>query len=206
MMHSTVHLEFNLLFVGSWDKIVRAIDLKTGEVDRSFVASREAIKCLHLYDKWLFVAGFDPVVRAYDLSNGQIKMFEGHKSCILAIKSIKMLKEDGSLKFEWLFTCSDDGTVRIWDLKTTACIEEMIGHKDGVTCMTFANNQIFTGSYDKNMIVWDLADVEQKIYENQRMRAEDIRSRKFEVFEAHMESKGKRKKAKGKKSKKGKKK
>jgi hypothetical protein len=33
------------------------------------------------------------------------------------------------------------------------------------------------------------------------MRAEDIRSRKFEAFEAYMESKGKRKKGKGKKKK-----
>lgn len=70
MMYSTVHSEFSLLFVGSWDKIVRAIDLKSGEVDRSFVASKDAIKCLHLYDKWLFVSGFDPVVRSYDLSTG----------------------------------------------------------------------------------------------------------------------------------------
>ncbi len=70
MLFSTLHSELGLLFVGSWDKIVRAIDLKTGEVDRSFVASKDAIKCLHLYEKWLFVSGFDPVVRAYDLSTG----------------------------------------------------------------------------------------------------------------------------------------
>ena len=70
---STVHTEHNLLFTGSWDKQVRAIDLKTGEVDRAFVASKDAIKCLHLYDKWLFVGGCDPVVRAYDLSNGNMK-------------------------------------------------------------------------------------------------------------------------------------
>lgn len=36
---SVVHAEHNLLFTASWDRIVRAIDLKTGEIDRSFVAS-----------------------------------------------------------------------------------------------------------------------------------------------------------------------
>lgn len=65
-----MHADHNLVFTGSWDKMVRAIDLKTGEVDRAFVASREAIKCLHLFDKWLFVAGMDPVIRAYDLTTG----------------------------------------------------------------------------------------------------------------------------------------
>ena len=39
MYCSLVHNDLNLLFTGSWDKIVRAIDLKTGEVDQSFVAA-----------------------------------------------------------------------------------------------------------------------------------------------------------------------
>lgn len=47
----------DFLFTGSWDKSVKAIDLKTGEVDRSFIASTEAVLCMHLYDKWLFVSG-----------------------------------------------------------------------------------------------------------------------------------------------------
>ena len=70
MLYTCIHLEHNLLFAGSWDKIVRAIDLKNGEIDRSFVASKEAIKCMHIYDKYLFVAGMDPVIRAYDLTTG----------------------------------------------------------------------------------------------------------------------------------------
>jgi len=65
--YSLVHEAHNLLFTGSWDKQVRAIDLHSGEIDRAFVAAKDAIKCLHLYDKWLMVGGCDPVVRAFDL-------------------------------------------------------------------------------------------------------------------------------------------
>jgi WD40 repeat protein len=140
IFYSCVHEQHNLLFTGSWDKIVRAIDLKTGEVDRSFVASRDAIKCLHLFDKWLFVSGCDPIVRAYDLVTGNIKTFEGHLSWVLSIKTLVNKKEDGSIKSEWLFTSSDDNTIRIWDIKTCQCLEELIGHKNGVTCMTFVEN------------------------------------------------------------------
>jgi hypothetical protein len=43
-----------------------------------------------------------------------------------------------------------------------------------------------------------LTEIEEKIRETQIMMAEDIRSKKFEAFEAYMESKGKRKKAKAK--------
>ena len=67
--------------------------------------------------------------------------------------------------------------------------------------MAFCNNQLHTGSFDHYVIVWDLKETELRIYEQQRMLAEDLRSRKFEAFESYMESKGKRKKPKGKKGK-----
>ena len=57
--YSCADLERNLLFVGSYDRSVKAIDLKTGEVDRSFIASREAIKCLLIHENCLYVAGDD---------------------------------------------------------------------------------------------------------------------------------------------------
>jgi WD40 repeat protein len=50
-------IEPQMLFVGSWDKMVRAIILQQGIVDRAFVASREAIKCLHQHENKLYVAG-----------------------------------------------------------------------------------------------------------------------------------------------------
>jgi len=129
-----------LLFTGSWDKIVRAIDIKTGEIDRSFVASREAINCLHLWDKWLFVSGIDPVIRAYDLTTGQVKLFEGHRSWVLQMTTNIVYKEDGSIKYQWLFSASDEGAIRIWDITTQRCLENLEGHNNGVTQMAFCNN------------------------------------------------------------------
>lgn len=135
-----MHKQHNFLITGSWDRIVRAVDLKNGEIDRSFVASRQAIKCLHLYDKWLFVGGMDPIVYAYDLTSGDVKSYEGHQSWVLSITTHVILKEDGSIKSQWLLTGSDDTTVRIWDIVSTKCMEKLIGHTDGVTCIAFANN------------------------------------------------------------------
>ena len=139
--------------------------MKTGEIDRAFVAAKDAIKCLHLYDKYLFVGGCDPVIRAYDLTSGQMKTFEGHRSWVLCINTLQITKKDGGVA-DWLFSSSDDNTIRIWDLKTGACLEELIGHTNGVLTMAFANNSLFTGSYDHCMIMWDLNEIEQKIYEN----------------------------------------
>ncbi len=57
----------NLLFVGSFDHSVKAIDLVNGEVDRSWIASRESIKCLMIHNDKLYVAGDESVIREYDL-------------------------------------------------------------------------------------------------------------------------------------------
>jgi WD40 repeat protein len=36
----------NMLFTASWDKMVRCIDLESNKVVKSFIASKEAIKCM----------------------------------------------------------------------------------------------------------------------------------------------------------------
>ena len=56
-----------MLFVGSFDHSVKAIDLVNGEVDRSWIASRESIKCLMIHNDKLYVAGDESVIREYDL-------------------------------------------------------------------------------------------------------------------------------------------
>ena len=108
-----VHQEHNLLFTGGWDKLVKAIDLKSGEVDRSFVASREAIKCLHLFDKYLFVAGIDPVIRGYDLTTGAVLAFQGHTSWVLCMTTHVSDRVGAA---NWLLSGGDEGSIRIWNI------------------------------------------------------------------------------------------
>lgn len=93
-----IDAERNFLFCGSWDRSVKAIDLKTNEIDSSFIASRECIKCMHLCDKWLFVSGIDPIIRAFDLETGACKTFETHSSWVLSLQTYTKYKEDGSIE------------------------------------------------------------------------------------------------------------
>jgi len=89
-----------------------------------------------------------------------MKQFEGHRSWVLCINTLPLKKDDGTVKEEWLFTGSDDNTIRIWNLKTTKCLDELHGHTNGVLTMTFADNALFSGSYDHYMIMWDLQELE----------------------------------------------
>jgi pleiotropic regulator 1 len=41
-----INSSLNLLFAASWDKMVRCVDLETNKIVKSFIASKEAIKCM----------------------------------------------------------------------------------------------------------------------------------------------------------------
>lgn len=188
------------MYAGGYDRSIKAIDLKTGEVVRAFVAAGAAITCMVVLKDLLFVAGEEQVVRSFDLTTGESRLFEGHTGWVLCMTTYTNLKEDGSVESVWLFTGSDDNSVRIWDIKTGQCLEELTGHKNGVTSMAIAGNDLYSGSYDNYTICWSLTDIFNKIRELQLTTYEDLRSHKFEAFEEYMESKGKRKKAGKKKT------
>jgi WD40 repeat protein len=71
-----------MMFTASWDKMVRVIDLESNKVVKSFIASKEAIKCMELSDDYIFVAGCDPIIRRFDFAEGKMKVFQGHKGWI----------------------------------------------------------------------------------------------------------------------------
>jgi len=98
-----------------------------------------------------------------------------------------------------LFSGGDDKTIKIWDIESTKMLEELNGHENGVTCLAFANQELFSGSFDHYIICWDMKDIESRIHERDLMRQEDILSRKIEVFWRIIDAKrGKKKKKKGK--------
>lgn len=45
--------------------------------------------------------------------------------------------------------------------------------------MAFANNELFTGSLDHYVRIWDIESIDEKLGELALMAAEDIRSRKL---------------------------
>ena len=66
---------YNMLFTSSWDKMVRCIDLEDNKVVKSFIASKEAIKCMQVTDKFIFVAGCEPIIRSYNIETGQTQLY-----------------------------------------------------------------------------------------------------------------------------------
>ena len=72
---------------------------------------------------------------------------------------------------------------------------------DCVSTFDFANNLLWTGSFDHTIRSWNIEEIKIKIRERKIMALEDIVSKKIEVFNDICFGK-KKKKGKGKKTKK----
>jgi len=75
---------------------------------------------------------------------------------VLCLATYKTVKEDGTVVDDWLLSGCNDSTIRIWDLKTGKCLDELQGHTNGVTSLCFANKELFSGSQDHYIICWDV--------------------------------------------------
>jgi len=177
-----ISITHNMMYTASWDKMVRVIDLEASKVIKSFVASKEAIKKMLVTDTMIFVAGCDPIIRGFDLETGDTKEYQGHTGWVYDLK----------VQGEHLFSGGDDKSIKVWDIESTKMVDELLAHENGVTCLTFANNDLYTGSFDHYIYCWDLPEIKNRIVERDMMREEDIRSRKIEVFSRLMFKKKKK--------------
>ncbi len=57
-----------------------------------------------------------------------------------------------------------------------------MGHENGVTSIGFVHGDLYTVSFDHQIICWDLNYLEDRIGEKKLMRQAGIESRRFEVY------------------------
>lgn len=105
-------------------------------------------------DGRVLVAGDDTgTVQAFDVNSRAIlKTFKEHKQPVHCTKW-------SPRETTALMSCSDDTTVRLWDLPSDNSIETFRGHTDYVRSGCFLSGQneniIVSGSYDSTVKLWD---------------------------------------------------
>lgn len=62
-------------------------------------------------------------------------------------------------------SCGDDGTCRIWDIKTQKNVLAIAAHQNQVMCCDFNKYEdiVVTGSADKTLKLWDLRNVSRPL-------------------------------------------
>ena len=58
-----------------------------------------------------------------------------------------------------MYVGTDDKKIKVFELKSWELKEVLLGHKDGVTCLAFANDMLYSGSYDHLIKSWNLEEI-----------------------------------------------
>ena len=133
--------EFKLI-TGSMDRTLRVWNWRTGECIRTLEGHSEGVVAL-AYDAHVLVSGsVDTTVRVWNFFNGDNFILRGHRNWVNAVllwddKSklddpTAASVDDGRNPIipagKMLFSASDDGTVRLWDLAQRVCVRVFSGH------------------------------------------------------------------------------
>ncbi|BGP08647.1 hypothetical protein JCM10049v2_004494 [Rhodotorula toruloides] len=144
------------LVTGSMDSTLKIWNWRTGECMRTLRGHRDAVLCL-TYDKQLLVSGSgDSTIRVWDFGTGEVYTLRGHTEWVNSV-ALWDSKTDGcepspstiggpasaadlgapisnpeqakqSSMGKYLFSASDDATIRVWDLYTRSCVRVLSGH------------------------------------------------------------------------------
>ena len=68
-----------------------------------------------------------------------------------------------------LFSGGDDCKIIIWDIETCKILETLSGHDNGITSISFAYHDLYTGSYDHHVTCWDLAEINEGLCARRRV-------------------------------------
>ena len=110
---------------------------------------------------------------------------------------------------KYIYVGTDERKIRVYNLKNWQLVEEFQGHDDGITQIAFADNMLYSGSFDHSIRSWELKDMHNRIRERAIMLREDlmvynyyssfiIQSKRIEVYTRALPKK-KKTKAKSKK-------
>uniref|UniRef100_V5GS07 F-box domain-containing protein n=1 Tax=Kalmanozyma brasiliensis (strain GHG001) TaxID=1365824 RepID=V5GS07_KALBG len=139
------------LITGSMDRTLKIWNWRTGALMRTLEGHTEGIVCLHFNEDTLASGSADSNIKIWNFRTGECYTLRGHRDWVNAVtlwtgpaakKRQQRLREalrDGrpatSIKEEdptaagtFLFSASDDGSIRLWDLGLRDCLLTFEGH------------------------------------------------------------------------------
>lgn len=142
-----------VLATAGYDHTIRFWEATTGVCYRTLQFQDSQVNKLEITaDKQLLAAAGNPSVKIYEVNSGNatpIHSFDGHSGNVTAVGFQKDSK--------WMFTASEDGSVKVWDVRARGCQREYESRAPINAAVLHPNqNELITGDAQGNIRVWDL--------------------------------------------------
>lgn len=149
-----------LLATGGYDHKLRLWEASNGNCYQQLQFGDSQVNCLEISpSKKYIVAAGNPHTRLYDLAasdTNPLRALEGHTHNVTAVGFQKDTK--------WMFSGSDDGTLRIWDLRSEGTARDFgtcqreYDNGGGINAVALHPNQgeLIAGDQNGNIRVFDL--------------------------------------------------
>ncbi|KAH9830924.1 WD40 repeat-like protein, partial [Rhodofomes roseus] len=134
------------LITGSMDHTMKVWNWRTGQCLRTLEGHTEGVVCLN-FDATLLASGsVDTTVKVWNLKTGECFTLRGHSDWVNAVQLWDVNETSGCSSAapsmldvnatdapqpnagKMLFSASDDGTIRLWDLALRSCVRIFKGH------------------------------------------------------------------------------
>lgn len=128
------------LITGSMDRTIRVWNWRSGECIRTLEGHTEGVVCLNFDSNVLASGSVDTTVKVWNFRTGEAFTLHGHRDWV---NSVRLWESEESADVEMacgsvnepricqgtlLFSASDDGTIRLWDLAQRTCVRQFMGH------------------------------------------------------------------------------
>lgn len=142
-----------LLVTGGFDQKIRFWDATNSICSRTMRFGESQVNKLQISrDKALVAAGGNPQVNIYDVNSNHdspLISLEGHTQNVTDLG----FQQDG----KWILSCSEDGSIKVWDIRTSSCVLTIDNRSAVNTACLHANEvEIITGDQNGCVKVWDM--------------------------------------------------
>ncbi|CAI4399680.1 BBM_1a_G0026690.mRNA.1.CDS.1 [Saccharomyces cerevisiae] len=116
----TLYFDDRKLITGSLDKTIRVWNYITGECISTYRGHSDSVLSVDSYQKVIVSGSADKTVKVWHVESRTCYTLRGHTEWV---NCVKLHPKSFSC-----FSCSDDTTIRMWDVRTNSCLKVFRGH------------------------------------------------------------------------------